>query len=74
MMANPFPMLYLAEFPKIKFDIKVRWQVRKTIFLFQFYECYASLVDESSGGVILIVICAIFQSISVLLKYALKSP
>lgn len=39
--------------------------VRKAIFLFEFCEHYALLVDESSSGVILIVICAIFQSIIV---------
>lgn len=34
-------------------------------FLFQFCECYTFLADESSSGVILIVICAIFQSVIV---------
>jgi len=39
--------------------------VRKAIFLFHFCECYASLLDESLGGVILIVIGAILQSMIV---------
>lgn len=59
MIANPFSIIYLAEVPKIKFYMTAGWPERYS-FLFQFCECYTSLVDEGSSGAILIVICAIF--------------
>lgn len=68
MMANPFHTLYLAEVSKTKFDLEVRrqagWSERQSHF-FHSLSVIASLVDESSGSVILTVICAIFQSVRV---------
>lgn len=68
MMANLFHALFLAEVSKIKFDLEVRqqagWSEEQSLF-FSSLNVNASLVDESSGGVILIVICAIFQSVRV---------
>jgi len=60
MLANPFHMVCLTEVPKIKFDIKDRWQAGclERLFLFQLCEYYAVLVVDSSSGMILIVICA----------------